>query len=317
MNSLVVSGLSDLPSSPSVVVIGAFDGVHRGHQHLLQLARKSANSANARLVAITFEPLPGQVFGGDKFPGRIVTAHRRRELLAEYGADAIVELQFSLQMANETAEQFVEELLLTGPILEVWVGEDFALGHNREGTPARLQQLMEREGTAVHAIKRISWEQHEVSSSIIRQYIQQGAAKEAAKLLGHRFQVSGEVVVGGQVGRQIGFPTANVAPPQGIVPLHDGIYASYARIQNEDVARPAMTYIGTRPAVNTGERMIETHILDYEGDLYGKELTTSFVSHLRPDSDFESVDALIVQLGHDEAATREVLAREEMSPISR
>lgn len=139
----------------------------------------------------------------------------------------------------------------------------------------------------------------------------QGSAKEASIILGHRFQVEGVVVQGAQLGRQIGFPTANVAPPKGIVPLHDGIYASYAAIEGSDQLLPAMTYIGTRPAVNTGERMIETHLLDFEGDLYGRKLTTSFVTHLRPDSDFPTVEALVEQLGHDEAATRVILAEDK------
>lgn len=308
MNPVVVEKLGYLDPAPSVVTIGAFDGVHRGHQHLLGQAWASADALGARVVAITFEPLPGQVFSPDKFVGRITTNARRRELLTHYGADAIVELQFSRAMAQETAGEFVDELKLVGPIREIWVGEDFALGHNREGTPARLQELLADYGTVVHAIKRIRWEQHEVSSSVIREFIQLGAAREASNLLGHRFQVAGTVVEGGKVGRQIGFPTANVAPPAEIVPLRDGIYATYARIEGEGEDRAAMTYIGTRPAVNTGERMIETHLLDFDGDLYGKTLTTSFVTHLRPDSDFPSLEQLIEQLRHDEAATRQVLA---------
>jgi riboflavin kinase/FMN adenylyltransferase len=223
----------------------------------------------------------------------------------------VVELQFSRDMARQTASEFVEELRSGGPILEIWVGEDFALGHNREGTPARLRELLSDHGTVVHAIPRITWDRREVSSSAVRTYIMQGAAREASIILGHRFQVEGLVVHGAQLGRQIGFPTANVAPPAGIVPLHDGIYASYASIDEETVLRPAMTYIGTRPAVNTGERMKETHLLDFSDDLYGRTLTTSFVTHLRPDSDFPSVEALIEQLGHDERATRTILAQDQ------
>lgn len=313
----VVCSLSDLESAPSIVTIGAFDGVHRGHQHLLHLARESAAAKGARVIAITFEPLPGQVFSPDHFPGRITTNHRRRALLWEHGADSIVELQFSREMAKETAGEFVDELRAVGPILEIWVGDDFALGHNREGTPDRLRELMADDGTEVHGISRITWQQREISSSAIREYIRLGAAREASHLLGRRFEVSGEVVKGGQVGRQIGFPTANVAPPKDIVPLRDGIYATFARINGEEALRPAMTYIGTRPAVNTGERMIETHLLDFDDDLYGKMLTTEFVTHLRPDSDFPGLDALIEQLGHDEAATRTVLAQESEPAESR
>lgn len=297
--------------APSIITIGAFDGVHRGHQHLLKLASDSAREKNARVIAITFEPLPVQIFRPDAFPGRILTNSRRRELLEQYGADVIVELPFDRELAKQTASEFVEQMKQSGPVLEIWVGDDFALGNGREGTPDRLRELLRDHGTVVHAVPRISWERREVSSSIIREHIMQGAAKEASIVLGHRFQISGEVVQGAQLGRQIGFPTANVAPPRGIVPLHDGIYASYATLNGETTHRPAMTYIGTRPAVNTGDRMIETHLLDFDGDLYGQMLTTSFVTHVRPDSDFPSVKALIEQLGRDEGATRTILEQDQ------
>ena len=296
--------------APSVVTIGAFDGVHRGHQHLLQMARESAQARNARVIAITFEPLPVQIFRPDVFPGRILTNQRRRNLLTRHGADVIIELPFSRDLASQTAAEFVELIKESGPVLEIWVGNDFALGRGREGTPDRLQELLSDHGTVVHAIPRVSWDRREVSSSAVRDHIIKGAAKEASIILGHRFQITGEVVQGAQLGREIGFPTANVAPPEGIVPLHDGIYASYAQLNGESELRPAMTYIGTRPAVNTGERMIETHLLDFGGDLYGTQLTTSFVTHLRPDSDFPDVDALVEQLGRDENATRTILARD-------
>lgn len=306
----VYSYPNDPDPAPSVITIGAFDGVHRGHQHLLKRARDSAREKRARVIAITFEPLPVQIFRPDDFPGRILTNDRRRQLLYEYGADVVVELPFSRELASQTAAEFTEQMKQSGPVIEIWVGDDFALGKGREGTPDRLQELLADHGTVVHAIPRISWERREVSSSIVREHIMKGAAREASIVLGHRFQVSGEVVQGAQLGREIGFPTANVAPPEGIVPLHDGIYASYATLNGETKLRPAMTYIGTRPAVNTGARMIETHLLDFEGDLYGSQLTTSFVTHLRPDSDFPSVDALIEQLGRDERATRTILEQD-------
>lgn len=262
------------------------------------------------MIAITFDPLPIQVFQPGVFPGRILTNGRRRELLQKYGADIIVELPFDRELANQSAADFVEQMKQSGPVLEIWVGDDFALGKGREGTPERLQELLYDHGTVVHAIPRISWEEREISSSIVREYVMKGAAKEASIILGHRFQESGEVVQGAQLGRQIGFPTANVAPSEGIVPLHDGVYASYATLNEESELRPAMTYIGTRPAVNTGARMIETHLLDFEGDLYGCQLTTSFVTHIRPDSDFPGVDALVEQLSRDEVATRIILEQD-------
>lgn len=257
-------------------------------------------------MAITFEPLPAQVFRPEKFPGRILTNQRRRDLLHKYGADVIVELPFSHELAKLTAGEFVEQMKQSGPVLEIWVGNDFALGHNREGTPQRLQELLDDHGTVVHGIPRISLDGLEVSSSAVRTYISEGKAKAAANILGHRFEVSGEVIQCSQLGREIGFPTANVVPPKGIVPIHDGIYVSFARLNGEKQLRQAMTYIGTRPAVNTGERMIETHLLDFDGNLYGTQLTTVFVEHVRADSDFPSLDALVEQLAEDERVSREV-----------
>lgn len=303
----VFTRIQDVPPAPTVVTVGAFDGVHRGHQHILHLARERADALGARLLVLTFEPLPIQLFRPDAFPGRILTTEHRRELLLRHGADAVVELQFDRQMAMVTAEAFMEMLVAIGPLREVWVGQDFALGHNREGTPERLRELTRDHGTEVNVVPRIDHEGYAVSSTEVRRLVSSGDARLAHHLMGHRFQVAGVVQHGSQVGRQIGFPTANVAPPAGLVRLPDGIYASLARVHGEDRLRPSMTYIGTRPAVNTGERMIETHLFDFDDDLYGDVLVTEFVEHLRPDQDFPSLDALIHQLAEDEKVAREVL----------
>lgn len=307
MNTSVYATIPELPPASSVVTIGAFDGVHRGHQYLIGRAREQATRINARLVVITFEPLPIQVFKPEVFPGRVLTGLRRRDLLIAAGADVVVELPFSLAMSKVTASEFMEQLMAVGPLRQIWVGADFALGHGREGNSGRLAAITAAHGTEVHAIPRIGYQGLTVSSSEIRAAIIDGQPDAAFTLMGHRFSVSGEVVRGAQLGRQIGFPTANVAPDPTLVPLRDGIYVSYARIDG-GAPLPAMTYIGTRPAVNTGQRMIETHLFDFDGDLYGKQVTTEFIRHLRPDADFPSVDALVEQLRQDEADARVVLA---------
>ena len=312
----VYSQIEDVPPAPSVLTIGAFDGVHRGHQYLLRQAKQRADALGIRLLVITFEPLPIQLFRPESFPGRIVTGERRRELLLANGADIVVELPFDLEMSRVTAEEFMNRLMAIGPLRDIWVGEDFALGYKRGGTAGRLAELTAEHGTEVHAMPRIDHDAKQVSSTAIRQLIANGCADEAAELLGHRFQVRGEVVYGAQIGRTIGFPTANVAPPDTLVPLQDGIYATYAQIEGEDILHPAMTYIGTRPAVNTGARMIETHLFDYDGDLYGKMLTASFVRHLRQDADFPGIDALKAQLGVDEAMARDVLRTERVAGLN-
>lgn len=300
--------IADVPAGSSVVTIGAFDGVHRGHQHLLNLARSRANELQSRVVVVTFEPLPIQLFRPGSFPGRIVTNRRRRELLHAFGADVVVELQFDHDMAMLSAEEFVEQVISIGPLRELLVGQDFALGHNRTGTPARLAELTGAHGTTVRTVHRIDFLEREVSSTAIRQLIIDGYADDASQLLGHRFQVRGEVVRCSQLGRAIGFPTANVWPPNDLVQLQDGIYASLAQIGGEEQMRPSMTYIGKRPAINTGARMIETHLLDFDDDIYGHELTTWFVRHLRQDSDFPDLETMRAQLTRDEMLAREVLA---------
>lgn len=303
----VYTRIADVPPAPTVATIGAFDGVHRGHQHIIELARSRADELGARLLVLTFDPLPIELFRPDVFPGRILTNTRRRQLLHRYGADAVVELQFDHALAKVTAGEFMQLLIAAGPLLEVWVGQDFALGHKREGTPDRLRELTLAHGTTINVVDRIDFEGHPVSSTGIRQLIGRGDPETAAKLMGHRFEVGGVVERGSQIGRQIGFPTANVAPPEGLIRLPDGIYASFARIEGETASRPSMTYIGTRPAVNTGERMIETHLFDFDADLYGKVLITGFVRYMRADEHFPSLDALIEQLGRDEEMARVVL----------
>lgn len=303
----VFSRIEDVPPAPTVVTVGAFDGVHRGHQHILEIARARADALGARLLVLTFEPLPIQLFRPEVFPGRILTTARRRELLREYGAHDIVELQFDREMSMVTASGFMELLFAVGPLLEVWIGHDFALGHNREGTPTRLQELSVDHGTTVHVVERIDLDGRPVSSTGIRRLIKAGDVEDAELLMGHRFQVTGVVERGSQIGRQIGFPTANVAPPEQLVALPDGIYASLASFEGDSEHRPAMTYIGTRPAVNTGDRMIETHLFDFDGNLYGRNLVTDFVAHLREDRNFPSLEALIEQLAIDEEMARKVL----------
>lgn len=311
----VFDRIEDVPPAPTVVTVGAFDGVHRGHQHILSLAKERAETLNARLLVLTFEPLPIQLFRPEVFPGRIVTNERRRELLLSFGADSIVELQFTHEVSRVTAESFMDQLFAIGPIRELWIGEDFALGYKRMGTADRLAEISASHGAVVHAVPRVDLDGDEVSSTAVRRLIMDGRANDAARILGHRFQVVGEVIHGKQIGRRIGFPTANVAPPRELVPLQDGIYASFAGIHGEGKMHAAMTYIGTRPAVNTGQRMIETHLLDYDGDLYGKQLITEFVSHLRHDADFPSLDDLIAQLRRDEQMARSVLENQRVGML--
>jgi len=292
---------------PAIVTIGTFDGVHRGHQHLLKLVHERAEKTGGVSVAVTFEPSPAQLFNPDRFEGRLTTPGQKAALIRSCGIDRVLVLPFTRELARLSPEAFLQQLGEEFHLAELWVGSDFALGHKRAGDVPRLREIGADMGFTVNAIERVQFDGLEASSSTIRRLVAEGAMDEAARLLGYRYAISGEVIRGSQVGRAIGYPTANVALPADLVLPADGIYATYAWIGDEALDRPAMTYIGTRPALNTGSRLIETHLLDFDDDLYGKRLTTLFVTHLRPDADFPGVDALVAQLRRDEVDTRTVL----------
>ncbi len=305
------------PSAPSwpnrsqarhVVSIGTFDGVHLGHRHLLGQALARSADLDAPLLVVTFEPNPAEVIRPDRFRGRLNTPEQKLSRLRAAGAGEVLVVPFTDALMRESPETFLGDLVAATHPIEVWVGEEFALGHNRSGDIARLTEIGRDLGFALKAVARREADGQVVSSSRIRQHILDASLEQAARLLGYPYRLSGEVVRGAQIGRTIGFPTANVVPPPQLVPVPDGIYATLATIEGDDRPLNAMTYIGTRPALNTGARAIETNILDFDGDLYGRTLHCDFLVRLRPDATFDSVEALVAQLGLDEAAARQALA---------
>jgi riboflavin kinase/FMN adenylyltransferase len=290
--------------------------VHLGHRYLLGQAAARAAELGLPLLVVTFEPNPAQVIRPDSFRGRLSTPEDKRDRLAASSGGDVLVVPFTEALMRETPEAFMAGLAAAAQPVEIWVGEAFALGHKRTGDVARLTEIGEGLGFALHAVPRREIGGEVVSSSRIRQHVLDGAADEACRLLGYPYRLFGEVIHGAQVGRTIGFPTANVEPPPLLAPLPDGIYATLATLDGEVGTHPAMTYIGTRPALNTGARQIETHILDFEGDLYGRTLHTHFIQRLRPDANFASVAELVDQLKRDERHTRTVLAALDTVPDS-
>lgn len=304
----VVVGLDQLQRVPRVLTLGTFDGVHRGHQYLIDACVRRAGELGIPSLALTFEPIPAMVLRPGAFPGRICTAPEKLDRIGTRGLNEICVIPFSRDFSERTADSFIAELVERAAPVEILVGEAFALGRGRGGDVARLTALGREHGFRLHAMPRILEGDEVVSSSAIRQAIIHGRPEKATSYLGRPFRVTGPVIHSSHYGRQIGFPTANVMPPSDLVPVADGIYASLASVPREAAPRWAMTYVGTRPTVNTGVRQIETHLLDFDGDLYGHILDVDLLHRLRPDQHFATVDGMIAQLAQDEMATRAYLA---------
>lgn len=305
----VSGGLAGLAPVPRLVTFGTFDGVHRGHQRLLADARARANAEGLRSLVVTLEPIPAMVLRPDRFPGRISPVADKLARLAASGVDDVAVLAFSREFAQQSPEAFMAILADATRLRELWVGEGFALGRNRSGDVPRLRQIGEELGFAVVAVPRLADGGEVISSSAVRTAVAAGDVATAGRLLGHPYRISGEVIHGAHLGRTIGYPTANGQPPPEQILPPDGIYVTLARLPGERAPRPAMTYVGTRPAINTGVRQIETHLLDFDGDLYGQTLAVDFLERLRGDATFDGVPALVAQMHRDEAAARAYLAR--------
>jgi riboflavin kinase/FMN adenylyltransferase len=267
-----------------------------------------AKAIGAQSAVLTFEPIPMMVLRPDRFLGRICTAEEKIRLLAATGIDIVDILSFDRAFSLQTPEEFLARVMAKFELKEIVVGEDFSLGKDRAGNVEKLAELGKAFGYTVTPLTRIGDDDESISSTEIRESILAGDVSRAAQLLGRYFHVEGVVVHGAHFGREIGYPTANIDPPADHVPLADGIYASLCWLPGEPTPRNAMTYVGTRPTVNSGPRAIETNILDFSGDLYGRRLRVELVQRLRPDENFPSLQQMIEQLGRDEIHAREVLS---------
>ncbi len=284
--------------------LGNFDGVHVGHQALLAEAK-----ALGPAVAITFHPHPGKVLQPELAPKLITLLPRKLELLAEYGATATIVQPFTREYARTSPAQFEATLFDTVGARAVVVGEDFTYGAARKGTVASLRAAAAARGAQVRVVAPVSLDGVVVSSTKVREYILEGRVSAAHRLLGRYFDLDGAVVPGHGRGRTIGVPTANVDTSNELRPA-PGVYAVRARVVGEGGPwRGGAANIGVKPTFGGGAVTIEVHLLDFEGDLYGKELRVQFVDRLRAEQRFASVSELAAQIKRDLEAARALVAR--------
>jgi riboflavin kinase/FMN adenylyltransferase len=291
-----------------VLALGNFDGVHRGHRKILDRVRRVASEHGASSIVMTFDPHPPRVVRPDKAPPLLMTTAQRLEALAAAGVDGAAIVHFTQDMSQWDPETFVRTVLVQWlRVAEVWVGANFLFGHERSGNFSLLRTLGARYGFRAEKIDPVRYRDFVVSSTRIRRLLGEGRVDEAAALLGHEYTIDGTVVHGEHRGTSLGFPTANICTDNEMLPP-DGVYATTARILG--VVYPSVTNIGVRPTVDTsGRRTVETHIFDFEGDLYRTVLRVGFVQRLRDERAFGSVDLLKEQIAADCSRARDLFAR--------
>ncbi len=288
------------------LTIGNFDGVHRGHQHLIADLVRAAHETACQAGLLTFEPHPLAVLRPHAVPLRLTSNQERAEVLAALGLDFIVVLPFSPEVAALSAADFMAQVVAHFPLCELWIGPDFALGRGREGNATRLAELGKTLDYIVRVAAPFNLNGEPVRSSRVRSLLtEQGAVAEVAALLGRPYTIWGEVVHGAERGRGLGFPTANLAAPANrALPAH-GVYACWAWL--DDVGIPAVTNVGVRPTFDNGRPSVEAYLLDFDADIYGETLGLSFIARLRGEQRFPSIEALVGQLHQDVESARRVL----------
>ena len=316
MDQRIVYSLDELPGTPHAVTIGSFDGVHCGHQYLLTRVVQTAQNLGIASLAITFDPLPAEVLRPDKAPPRLCTTQDRIDQMLACGIDRVLVLRFNLEMANKSAGEFLKEICQSAEPNAIIIGEDFAFGHNRQGTPQFLASRAESHGFALEVVERTNPDTEiEWSSSFLRRIlVDDGDVSRAEAVLGRPFRLSGTVRDGDHRGRSLGYPTANLGLPDGLVIPADGIYAGLVDVSGLDAGqnRPALIYVGTRPTFQQTTRVIEVFLLEFDQNLYGHGISVTFLERIRGDRKFESPEQLVDQMKRDEAAGRRVFAERDL-----
>src|SRR2546423_3764167 len=293
----------------SALAIGNFDGIHLGPQAILRSAVRRASENNAVPTALTFDPSPRKVLRPESAPPRLSTNTQRMEWFGVVGLEAAVVLPFTLDLARLSPEDFVEQILVRGlRVRAVLVGENFRFGHRQAGDVALLRELGQRYGFDVVIIPPVMYHGEIVSSTVIRREISAGDVTHAARLLGRPFVLTGEVVRGTGTGRRFTFPTLNLAPEQELLPAR-GVYVTRTLLEGETKSRRSVTNIGTRPTFNGASLSVETHLLDYSGEVSAKRIEVRFWKRLREEKKISGPEEVRAQIARDIAAANRFFTR--------
>jgi len=297
-----------LPYQRSVLTIGSYDGVHRGHKRIINNLKQAAKAHQAAAALVTFYPRPKallRIQGQDDY---LTTVEEKLLIFQELGLDIAAVLPFTRRFAQTPAKEFIRQLVDAFHPLELWVGPDFKMGKGRQGDIPYLEKLGREFNFRVKVVDQQLADGEVISSTRIRAELAAGRIREATRLLGNYPFFLGPVVKGCQRGRTIGFPTANVAvDPEKLLPA-DGVYAVWMRVNNK--VYPAVANIGLRPTFDDTERTVEAHIFDFQQDIYGQQVRVELVERLRPEQKFDSLAALKAQIKLDSKKAREILSAE-------
>ena len=288
---------------PSIVTLGIFDGLHLGHQRIMQTVASRAKATGLTATALTFSPHPRAVLHPQSAPPLLQTFEQKTEGMKLLGIEQLVILEFTRELAALSAEDFTRKILCQGlEAKEVYLGQGFAFGRGREGDFVKLKEFSNRYDFFADEVPEVLLRKQRISSSQIRSYLINGQVNLARRMLGRPYALTSIVIEGRHVGRQLEFPTANLIPQNTVLPAN-GVYVTLTLV--EGIWRRSVTNVGVRPTFNgLSERLVESHLLDFHDDLYGKTLKVRFLHRLRPEKKFASIDELKAQIMLDCLSTR-------------
>jgi riboflavin kinase / FMN adenylyltransferase len=290
-----------------VLGLGNFDGLHRGHLKIVERVKRGALERGGAAMAMTFDPHPPRVVRPDKAPPLLMSKAQKLDALHRAGIQCVAVVRFTHELSRWDPETFVKQVLVDWlHVAEVWVGANFLFGRDRSGNFSLLRTLGQRYGFRAEKIDPVRYKEFVVSSTRVRRLVGEGRMDEAGGLLGHPYYLDGTVVEGRRKGREIGFPTANLQTDNELVPP-DGVYATTLTV--DAIVHASLTNIGVRPTFGESARTIETHVLKFNGDLYGRQVRLGFVQRLRDERRFEDVDALRAQIEADQRRAERLFAR--------